>query len=126
MNGIKVKVVMNAQKVKQYSKAQVQAANMTAEQMRTEIIEEQVIPFDEGTLQNVQTYVDISGTKQGIVSIVHDTPYASQLYFHPEYNFQQTFNQNAKGEWWYEWLEGAKSSRPAKLFKQFYRKLIGG
>ncbi|MCX7924132.1 MAG: hypothetical protein N3B21_19310 [Clostridia bacterium] len=123
---MKVSVKMNGAKLRQLSKDQIKAAKMTGEQMLHEIVTEAVIPFDTGQLQNVQTYVDDSKAKGGTISIVHDTPYAARLYFHPEYNFDTTVNANARGEWWDEWLNGSKKSRPRKLFKQFMRKLTGG
>lgn len=113
-------------KVKKLSDAQLKAMRMTAEQMIHEIVTEAVIPFDEGTLQNISTQVDEKDLKKGIISIKHDTPYARRLYFHPEYNFNQTFNRHAKGEWWQEWLDGRKKSRPSKLYRQFYRRCTGG
>jgi hypothetical protein len=99
---------------------------MTAQQMLNETRNDAVIPFDTGILQNESTYVDDSQATKGHVSIVSDTPYARRLYFHPEYNFNTSKNANAGGEWWSEFLEGAKKSRPMKLFKEFYRRCGGG
>lgn len=126
MAGMKVKVTMDHKKVKKLSDTQLKAVAMTAEQMLHEVITDAVIPFDEGTLQNVQTYVDRSELKNGNVSIVHDTPYARRLYYNPQYDFDTTINANARGEWWGDWLEGGKQSRPQYLFRQFYRYLNGG
>ncbi len=126
MAKMKVKVTMNQQKVRKLSQAQIQAAKMTGEQMLHEIVSDQVIPFDTGNLQNVGTYVETKEANKGKVSIVHDTPYASRLYYHPEYNFQTTFNANARGEWWEDWLTGVKKSRPAELFRKFYKRITGG
>lgn len=126
MNKMKVKVTMDAGKLSALSSAQIKAVKMTAEQMRTEIIEEGVIPFDEGTLQNVQTYVDTTEARKGNVSIAHDSPYASKLYWHPEYDFQKTFNANARGMWWEDWISGPMASRPKKLFIKFFKSLTGG
>lgn len=126
MAKMKVKVTMNQQKVRKLSQAQIQAVKMTGEQMLHEIVSDQVIPFDTGNLQNVGTYVETKEAAKGKVSIVHDTPYASRLYYHPEYSFQTTFNANARGEWWEEWLTGAKKSRPVELFRKFYKRITGG
>lgn len=126
MAKMKVKVTMNQQKVRQLSQAQIQAVKMTGEQMLHEIVSDQVIPFDTGNLQNVGTYVETKEANKGKVSIVHDTPYASKVYFHPEYNFQKTFNVNARGEWWEAWLTGAKKNRPHELFRKFYKRITGG
>lgn len=101
------------------------AVGMTAEQLRTEVIQANVMPFDEGTLQNVQTFVDTQALNRGEVTIVHDTPYAARLYFHPEYNFDKTLNANARGDWWEPWLTGNKKKRATELFRKFYDKLTG-
>ena len=99
---------------------------MTAEQLRTEVITAQVLPFKEGTLQNIATYVEPEKAKQGVVSIVTDAPYAARLYFHPEYDFTKTTNPQARGQWWEDWLTGTNKDRPKKLFKAFLRGLVGG
>lgn len=108
------------------SRAQTKAAVMTAQQMLNENRNEGVFPFDTGSLQNEGTHVDDSQASSGSVSIVTDAPYARRLYFHPEYNFNQSKNPNARGEWWEEWLTGDKKKRPVKLFKEFYKRLSGG
>jgi hypothetical protein len=117
---------MNKQAIKALSKAQSQAIVNTAQQMLNEQRNDFVFPFDTGNLQNESTYVDDSKAAKGKVSIVSDMPYARRLYYHPEYNFNTSKNPNARGEWWAEWLEGAKKSRPSYLFKEFYRRLTGG
>lgn len=122
---IKVRVDVNKAKVRALSAMSKKAVGMTAEQLRTEVIQERVIPFDEGILQNVQTFVDMQAIAKGEVQIVHDTPYAARLYFNPQFNFDQTINANARGEWWEPWLTGQKKKRPHELFKEFYRRLTG-
>lgn len=119
---MKVKVKLDLGKIKRLSAAQATAGKMVAEQMVHEMVTEQRMPFDEGTLQNVQTSVkeELTGIK-----IIHDTPYAARLYFNPDYNFDKTININAGGEWWGDWIKGVQQNRPAQLFKQFYKK-IGG
>jgi len=126
MDNFKVSIKMNESNIKKLSYAQTKALLMTAEQMRAEIIDEQVIPFQTGNLQNVATDIDKKNTKKGLVTIYHNTPYARRLYFHPEYNFDQTFNRYAKGQWWEEWLRGSNKDRPMKLYKKFYKSTSGG
>lgn len=123
---MKVDVKLNLRKIKGLSNNQIKAGMMTAEQMITEIVREQRIPFDEGTLQNVQTFVDNTKAHKGNIKIMHDTPYATRLYFNPQYNFDQTINRNAGGEWWENWLVGKQKDRPAQLFSQFYQRLLRG
>lgn len=108
------------------SQAQQRAAIMTAEQMLHEKVTDAQIPFDEGTLQNIATRVDTTATRRGTIKIVHDVPYASRLYFHPEFNFQKTTNANARAYWWEDWLTGPKATRASRLFKEFYRRIAGG
>lgn len=126
MAKMKVNVKMNKRALNKLSQAQKRAILMTAEQMLHEIITEAVIPFDEGTLQNVQTYINNANLNKGEVEIVHDTPYARRLYYNPQFNFDQTINANAKGEWWEHWITGSKKKRPALLFQKFYKFISGG
>lgn len=121
---MKIKLYPSA--VRKLTEAQLKAIKMTAEEARTEIIEEQVIPFDEGTLQNIQTDIDAQAIKSGVVSIVHDTPYAARLYYHPEYDFQKDNNPNARGLWWEEWLNGSKKERIRDIYKEFLKASSSG
>lgn len=122
---MKVSVRMKAGALAALSHAQAVAASMTAQQMLNEIRNDQVMPFDTGNAQNDSTYVDDSQSRQGLVSIITDAPYARRLYFHPEYNFQTIHNPNARGEWWEEFLTGGKRARPKQLFQRFYRRVAG-
>lgn len=106
--------------------SQILACKQVAEQMLAEKIDDQEIPFDVGTLQNIQTFIPPEGVMEGQPSIVHDAVQARRLYYHPEYNFDKTNNPNAKGLWWDDWLNGPKKDRPNLLFKWFYKKLTGG
>lgn len=124
-NGMKIDVSLKPDAMKKLTDGEIKAALMVAQQMRHEIITDAVIPFDTGHLQNVQTEIDKRGVKKGKIAIYHDTPYARRLYYHPEYNFQKTFNRNARGLWWEDWLRGNKARRPVQLFKIFYRKVTG-
>lgn len=126
MKNMNVRVTMNNTNLKKLSKSQILAVKMTGEQMLHELVSESVMPFDTGALQNVATYVETKEAKKGFVSIVHDIIYAARLYFHPEYNFDKTINENARGEWWEDWLRGSKKERPSKLFKEFYRRVTRG
>lgn len=123
---MKIKITMDKSKVKIITDAQLKAAAQTAEQMLHEIVTAAVIPFDTGNLQNVASYVDTKALKTGIVHIAHEAPYAQRLYYNPQYNFGKTFNVNAKGLWWDEWLQGNKIKRPQILYQEFFRKLTSG
>lgn len=121
-----IKFKLNHQAIKKIDKATIQAVEATGEKMLADKIRAQEIPFLEGTLQNVQTSVDKSQLDKGQLSIVHDTPYALRLYYHPEYNFTQTFNTNAQGEWWEDYLSGNKKDVPHQLFAHYLKRYGGG
>lgn len=119
-------VKLNMGRIKQLSDAAARALELTAEALHTEIVQAQVVPFDTGNLQNESFFVDTSGARSGKVSLVHSTPYARRLYFHPEYNFSTEENPNAKGKWFEDWEPGGKYEDFApKAFKEFYRRPAG-
>ena len=123
---MKVTVNMNKKGLKKIKDAQIIACKKTAMKMLAEKIDAQEIPMNEGTLQNVLTDVDDSSARLGLVQIVSEGPYAARLYYNPQYNFNQEFNTNAKGEWWEDFLTGKNKDRPAKLYEYFYKKAAGG
>ena len=123
---VKSTVKMNFPRIKQLTQAAVTALEMTAEALHTEVVQAQVMPFETGNLQNENTFVDYSESKQGKVTLVSSTPYARRLYYHPEYNFQTDENPFAGGEWYEPWLPGGVSQDFARnAFKRFYKK-VGG
>lgn len=126
MQGAKVTVKMNHKNLKKLKKAQVIAAKKTAMKMLAEKIEMQEIPLNEGTLQNVLTDVDDKAAESGTVQIVSQGPYAARLYYNPQYNFNQEFNTNAKGEWWEDFLTGKNKKRPGILYEYFLKQSSGG
>lgn len=118
-------VIINQQRIKQLTRVQIQALEMTAEALHTEVVQAQVIPFDKGTLQNESTFVDYSNSLKGTVTLVSSTPYARRLYYHPEYNFKTHENTNAKGKWYADWIDGEEKDFCQKTFKEFYKRLGG-
>ena len=126
MAGVSVSVKMNKAALKQLKQAKIIACKKTAMKMLAEKIEAQEIPLNEGTLQNVLTDVDDSAAKQGTVKIVSQGPYAARLYYNPQYDFNQEFNKNAKGEWWEDFISGKKKDRPKQLFEYFFKQQSGG
>lgn len=129
------------------NEAAARALEQTAEAVRTDVIQSQVMPFGEdeyvtdkgangnekkylkrqgGTLQNHSTFIDTKGSKDGYVSIVSSTPYARRLYYHPEYNFNTLENPNAKGRWLDDYLPGGKKQdMPHKAFAKFMQREAG-
>ena len=106
------------------------ALHKAADATLTDIVQALVIPFDVGTMQNDQTFVDTSDlATTGKVYIVTSAVQATRLYFHPEYNFQTVNNPNAKGGWFEDWIDGSKKDFIKHSFSVFYSRLnnkIGG
>lgn len=116
---------MNFPRIRQLEQAQVTALEHTAEELRTDVKQAQVMPFKTGTLQGEGTFVDYSESRQGKVSIISNTLYARRLYFHPEYHFQTKENPNARGKWYTDWLPGGKKSDFAiNTYKRIYKGLV--
>lgn len=122
---MRVKVKMHRGAIKQLERAQIVALEQTAEAVKTDVIAANVMPFDDGTLQNESTMIDASGSKRGSVTISSDLPYARRLYFHPEYNFQKENNPNAGGRWFDPWIDGKKKMFAINAFRILYKKLTG-
>lgn len=114
-----------------------QALVMTAEALHTEVVQACVVPRDTGLLQGEAFFVDTSAVDSGAVSLVHSTPYARRLYFHPEYNFHRSEwidskgrshpgNANAQGLWLDDWITGNQKDFCPRTFAAIYRRLLRG
>lgn len=126
MMKVNSKVKLNMSAIRNLTGAQITALEQTAEALHTEVVQAQVVPFDTGNLQNESMFVDTSESKNGAVSLVHATPYARKLYYHPEFKFQKDENPSAKGKWFEDWEPGGKHADFAtKAFKEIYRRLTG-
>lgn len=120
------KVKLNFPKIKQLTKAQVTALEQTAEALHEEVQQARVIPRDTGNLQGEAFFVDYSESSAGKVTLVHNTPYARRLYFHPEFKFSKIENPNAQGKWFKYWEEGGRyQSFAIDAYKKIYRRLTG-
>lgn len=120
----KSKIKLNMPRIKELTGAQGAALEQTVEALHTEVVQDQVVPRDQGTLQNEAMFVNTRKVKQGRVSIVHSTPYARRLYFHPEYQFSKDENPNAKGKWFEDWEPGGKKEQfTVDVYKEVYRRL---
>jgi hypothetical protein len=122
---MRAKVKMHRGIIKKLSDAQIIAMEQTAEAVKTDVIVKNVIPFDDGTLQNESTMIDTSESKRGSVTISSDLPYARRLYFHPEYNFSKKNNPNAGGRWYDPWIDGSRKDFAMKTFRTLYKRLTG-
>ena len=117
----KIKVNWNFGAVRQVEQAVATALEQTAQAVITDVVDEQVMPMDTGTLQNSSTFVETSESSTGVVEIISDTPYARRLYYHPEYNFRTSENKNAGGKWFQPWIDGVKKEFAADAFAKLLR-----
>lgn len=117
----KIKVNWNFGAVRQVEQAVATALEQTAQAVITDVVDEQVMPMDTGTLQNSSTFVETSESSTGLVGIISDTPYARRLYYHPEYNFRTSENKNAGGKWFQPWIDGDKKEFAADAFAKLLR-----
>lgn len=118
----KIKVNWNFGAVRQVEQAVATALEQTAQAVITDVVDEQVMPMDTGTLQNSSTFVETSESSTGVVGIISDTPYARRLYYHPEYNFRTSENKNAGGKWFQPWIDGDKKEFAADAFAKLLRR----
>jgi hypothetical protein len=122
----KATVTFDMGAINKLTSATVRALEQTAEALHTEVVQAQVVPRDKGTLQGEAFFVDYSKSGNGTVSLVHSTPYARRLYYHPEYNFNREHNPNAQAHWLDDWADGGKHSDFAKsAFSKFYKQQTG-
>lgn len=116
-----VAVTLNMTNINAIEREIRQAIIKTADQVKTDVQQSQTMPMDTRQMQNRSTFVDKSEIADYTASVVSDTPYARKMYFHPEYNFDQSKNPNAGGEWFEPYISGNKSDYVQKVFTQFMR-----
>lgn len=87
----------------------------TGDKLIGEIRNAQVVPFDTGNLNGESFFMDDSKAKQGHITLIHSTPYARRLYYHPEYNFNTEHHKNARGRWFEDWLPGGDKEYDVEL-----------
>ncbi|MCM3041713.1 minor capsid protein [Paenibacillus motobuensis] len=122
---VNVKVTLNQAALKNLEQIQRQALEMTAEAVLTDIKTSGVVPKDTNQLE-LSGFVDLTEIRQGIASIVFDTPYARRLYWHPEYNFRTDKNPHARGKWMEPYYSGEKKKFVQQTFAQFVKQLSKG
>lgn len=117
---------MDTATLQRLSQNSVKALELTADQIKCDVIHSRVISKDVGILED-SIYCDYSQSNQGKVFISTGadgdtpTPYARRLYFHPEYNFSHAKNPNAKGNWFEDWMSGSKKDFTQNKFKAIYK-----
>lgn len=118
------RLIINQSAMHNLERAYAAAAYKAMDALKTDVIQNQVMPFDTGTMQNTSTYVAQSQDGQ-MVSLITRTPYAARVYFHPEYNFNKRNNANAQGRWLDEYLTGSKQDFLKNKFAEFFRQETG-
>ena len=99
------------------------AAAATVEELYSDVVSAQVMPFDTGDMQNNRTTTSLSSTEGGATAcLMTDSPQARRLYYHPEYNFQTVNNPNARGRWLEPWISGDKKGFLPDTFCEQLRK----
>ena len=116
------RIKLNMPVIYRMNKAKQIALEQTAEALKTQVLSAQVMPFDTGTMQNDDTFVDDSNSDKGIMKLITTSPQARRLYYHPEYNFQTVNNPNAKGNWYEDWINGNEKYFCQKAFAKLYKK----
>lgn len=119
---VKSTIKLNEAKLNELTKQQYISLAQTADAVLTDIRDEQLMPFDNGNLQNDSTSVDDSQRVQGRVSVVSTTPYARRLYFHPEYDFRRNNNARAGGKWFEPYISGSKKEFIVNAFKTLFKR----
>src|SRR5690625_3199419 len=120
MPKITYRFIANNQNIKKLEQAKRRALMMTGEALKTEVINMQVVPKDTGELER-SGFIDESKLERLVISLVFDTPYARRLYWHPEYNFRQDINPNARGMWLEPFITGDKKDWVKETFIKFFR-----
>lgn len=118
-----IKISIDRAAVEKLERAALKAANQSIDALQGDVESKQVMPFDNGDMQNNQTFTEIEQQGRTIKArLVTGAPQARRLYYHPEYNFQTVNNHNAGGEWLEPWSVGEQKSfledTYAKIFKR--------
>ena len=116
---------LNMQEIKRLNNAAVRAMEQTVDALQTEIRTAQVMPYDNGDMQNNDTFTETSVHDHDIESrLITGSVQARRLYNHPEYNFQTVNNPNAGGKWLEPWIIGEKKDFAQTTFNALYKKEV--
>ena len=116
---------LNMQEIKRLNNAAVRAMEQTVDALQTEIRTAQVMPYDNGDMQNNDTFTETSVHDHDIESrLITGSVQARRLYNHPEYNFQTVNNPNAGGKWLEPWINGEKKDFAQMTFNALYKKEV--
>lgn len=118
-----VKITLDTKALQNLDDAIFRTAELTIEALKTDVVADQVMPFNTGDMQNNNTFTDVqrNGDK-AVATLITGSPQARRLYFHPEYNFQKVNNANAGGEWLEPWIDGEKKNFSEETFSKLLKK----
>lgn len=119
-------IKLDMREISRLSDAATRAMQKTVDALKTEVVSAQVMPFDNGTMQNTDTFTNT--TVQGDIiesRLMTDSVQARRLFYHPEYNFQKVNNPNAGGKWLDPWTTGEKKEFAQTVFSEHYKKEAG-
>ncbi len=119
---IKVTVKLDKAAIANLEAAALKSAEVAMEQVHTDLVSSQTMPFDTGDMQNNQTFV---ATTQNGATIVTGSPQARRLYYHPEYHFQQGKNANAGAGWFEPYVSGGKKDLARDAFIYDFKRRTG-
>ena len=127
MININSNIRINHAAINRIKQNNIKALEMTAEALKTEVINSQRVPKNTGALQNDIT-VNKKHSNKGHVSLDQTLDYSRRVYFHPEWNFNKTKNANAQGLWYDYWIKGRGRNFCRDTFAEFSRRLnrMGG
>lgn len=113
------KVIINHGNIAKLDRDIQRALVATAGAIKEDVIDKQVMPFDQSTLQG-SLFVD--DRKINDAKIVANTSYARRLYYHPEYHYQTGNNRNAGGKYFEPWTsKGKYANWVVKRFGEFVK-----
>ena len=90
----------------------------TAEDIKQEILDEEVIPKDTGATEKSLRVSDSIIDKKAVFILTGSSEvinprtdeetsrYVRKIYYHPEFNFHRKKNRNAKERWYDDWITG--------------------
>ena len=88
-----ITITLDPRALQDLEAAALRSAELTMEALRTDVVSAQVMPYNVGTMQNVDTFTDTWQSGDVVhAALVTGSPQARRLYFHPEYNFQKANN----------------------------------
>lgn len=111
---VNVSVKMDPVKLREIQEAIEPSIQQAVAAVKSDIVSGQVVPKETGELERSVFMKKKSRSKY---RIVFDTPYARRLYWHPEFDFRKDKNQNARGLWLQEYIDGGKKD----LFKTAFK-----